>query len=99
MVDNFWKNQNKENKMRNLPKKPKPSQALIIESTKDYFGNGAPLNGLQRNIINVSLWIMQKRKGVVLNDEEKEAVWCIAQNLKDKVYYDTLNLKFGRDST
>ena len=84
--------------MRNLPKKPNPKQTLIIEATRDYFGNGWP-NKLQRSITNVSLWLMQRRKGIILNDEEKEAVWCIAINLKDKVYCDTFNLKFEDDST
>jgi len=85
--------------MRNLPTKLNQNQALIVEATKDYFGKGAPTSGLQRSIINVSLWLMQRRKGISLNDKEKEAVWCIAQNLKDKVYFNTFNLKFNNDST
>ena len=85
--------------MRSLPKNLNQNQILIVEATKDYFGKGAPTNGLQRNIINCSLWIMQRRKGIRLNDEEKSAIWAIRENLKDKVYCDQLNLKFKDDST
>jgi len=84
--------------MRNLPSKLNPTQALIIEAVKDYFGEGSPKDGLQRNIINVSLWLMNRRKGIKLNDEEKSAVYAIRENLRDKVYCDILNFKLFRDS-
>jgi hypothetical protein len=85
--------------MRNLPTKLNPKQALIVEATKDYFGTGAPVKGLQRNIINVSLWLMKKRKNINLNDEEKSAIWAITENLSDKVYFNSLNLSFNSDSS
>ncbi|MFA6189913.1 MAG: hypothetical protein WC711_00135 [Candidatus Staskawiczbacteria bacterium] len=85
--------------MRSLPKNLNQKQKIILIATKDYFGEGAPTCDLRRATTNVSLWLMQKRKGIDLNDEEKGAVWCIAQNLSDKTYSDTLNLKFNNNFT
>jgi len=82
--------------MKRLPQKLNQRQKLILEATKDFFGKGAPKKGLQRNIINVASWLMNRRKGIQLNKEEKSAVWCIKQNLTDKIYVDALNLGFDK---
>ena len=68
--------------MRNLPIKRSQEHETIIKAVQDFWGT----DEITRNIINVALWIMGRRKNVVLNEEEKDAAWCVSENLTDKNY-------------
>ncbi|MCP6718053.1 MAG: hypothetical protein KJI70_00695 [Patescibacteria group bacterium] len=65
--------------MRTLPTKQSEKQKQIIEATKDFFG--VPVK--KRTIINTALWLMNRKRGVKLSDEEKNAVWFVRKNLAD----------------
>ena len=74
--------------MRRLPRKRNSRQNLIIEAVKDYFGE---MNDEEKkSATKISLWLMNRKKGVVLSEEEKEIKEVIKQNLKDKLYVSSL---------
>lgn len=74
--------------MRLLPRKRSKGQNLIIEATKDFFGEANPEE--RKSITKIALWIMKRRTRLEpLDEEEKEALWYIKQNLQDKVYTST----------
>ena len=77
--------------MRYLPKKRTPKQELIIKAVQDFWGEDGKVSN--RTITNVSLWIMGRKKGVELNEEEKEAVWYVQSNLGDEIYPMNLELE------
>lgn len=70
--------------MRNLPYKPTEKQKLIIEAVKDYFGEINTEE--QKSARKISLWLMGKRRGIDLTEEEKEIMETMRTNLQDKVY-------------
>ena len=67
--------------MRTLPKKKSDKQKLIIVAVYDYFGVGSKVRANQ-----IAIYIMGKRRGVDLTDEEKSDVRAIKENLKDEIY-------------
>jgi len=67
---------------RNLPIKKSKKHKLIIEAVKDFYN----CKNINREIINVALWLMNRRKGVKLTEGEKEAVWYARNNLSDPLY-------------
>lgn len=67
--------------MRTLPKKKSEKQRLIIVAVYDYFGLGSKVRANQ-----IALYVMGRKKGVKLSDEEKSNAWAIKNNLKDKIY-------------
>jgi len=69
--------------MRNLPRKPSPKQELIIKAVEDFCGGGGSSN---RNKANAALWIMGRKRGIELTEEEKDIVWYVQQNLADDIY-------------
>ena len=70
--------------MRNLPHKPTFKQKLIIEAVRDYFGE---VNKEERqSVAKIALWLMGRKKGIVLTEEEQEILEMIKVNLADKVY-------------
>ena len=71
---------------RTLPKNKTDKQRLIIACCQDYFGKGQ--NSIRSN--QIALWIMGKRSGINLTDEEKSDMWAIKENLEDLKY--TVNL-------
>ena len=76
--------------MRTLPKHKSDKQKLIIAATYDYFGIGSKVRANQ-----VALFLMGRKRGVNLTDEEKSDVWAIRENLNDKTYIS--GLLGGRD--
>lgn len=64
--------------MRQLPRKRNLRQAEIIELVKEYFGE----ENQKSTIAKIALWLMGKRKGVILSDEEKEDLRLIRANLE-----------------
>jgi hypothetical protein len=67
--------------MRTLPKKKSNKQKLIIAAVYDYFGVGSKVRANQ-----IAIYIMGKRRGVNLTDEEKSNARAIKENLKDEIY-------------
>jgi len=67
--------------MRTLPKKKSEKQKLIIAAVYDYFGIGSKVRANQ-----IAIYIMGKRRGVNLTDEERSDVCAIKENLKDEIY-------------
>ena len=75
--------------MRKLPSKPSLKQRLIIEAVRDYFGE----TNLEekRFITKIALWLMGRKKGISLTEEEEEALERIRENLKDGLYVSSLS--------
>lgn len=71
--------------MRRLPKKKSDKHRLIIKACHDYFGTVEKVRANQ-----IALWIMNRRKGVKLTEEEKSDLWEIQCNLKDETYIKNL---------
>ena len=70
--------------MRNLPHKLSFKQKLIIEAVRDYFGE---IKGEEKkSVTKIALWLMGRKKGNVLMEEEQEILEMIKLNLADKVY-------------
>ena len=70
--------------MRRLPIKPTFKQKLIIEAVKDYFGE---IKGEEKkSVTKIALWLMNRKKGVVLTEEEQEILEMVKMNLADKLY-------------
>ena len=67
--------------MRGLPKNKSYKQKLIIATVYDYFGIGSKVRANQ-----IAIYIMGKRRGVNLTDEEKSNARAIKENLKDEIY-------------
>jgi len=72
--------------MRNLPVKRSPEQEIIIGAVQDFWNE----DKITRRVINVAVWIMGRKRGVELTDEEKEAVWYVQNNLTDRNYRQSL---------
>lgn len=67
--------------MRTLPKNKSQKQKLIIAAVYDYFGVGSKVRANQ-----IAIWLMGRRRGVNLTEEEKSDVWAIKENLKDETH-------------
>ena len=70
--------------MRRLPLKRTEKQNLILEATKDFFGEVNPEE--RKSIVKVALYLMGRKKRNPLTEEEKEIKETIKTNLQDKVY-------------
>jgi len=68
--------------MRRLPLKRSPKQKLIIEMVDDFFGEGCPVEKRKLKK-DIALWLMNIRRGVELNEEQKDAVCLIRNNIAD----------------
>ena len=66
---------------RTLPKNKSNKQKLIIAAVYDYFGVGSKVRANQ-----IAIYIMGKRRGVSLTDEEKSDACAIRENLGDETY-------------
>jgi len=71
--------------MRRLPIKRNLKQKTIIEAVKDFSGEGVPVVE-RKDQKYISLWLMNRRKGVQLTEEQKSDLELIKTNLSDKVY-------------
>jgi len=65
--------------MRRLPIKPNEKQKLIIEAVKDYFGE-MPTEE-KKSATKIALWLLNRRRGLVLTEEEVEIKEMIGGNL------------------
>lgn len=71
--------------MRNLPRKQTKKHKIIIQAVDDFFGTSYPIK--QRKLKKgIALWLMKRKKGVKLDNEQKEAVEIIKNNLSDPAY-------------
>ncbi len=66
---------------RTLPKIKSSTQQLIIDIVHDYFFVGDMVRANQ-----MALWLMGRRKGVKLTDEEVVDLRRIKINLQDEIY-------------
>jgi hypothetical protein len=66
-------------------------QRLIFDAVKDYFGEVSSKE--KSSLKNIALYLMGKRKGIKLSDEEKSIVDRIKANLNDKIYLESLSRK------
>jgi len=75
--------------MRRLPRRKRVNQDLIEGAVNDYFGEGC-LPKQRRLKKDIILWFMGFRKGIKLNEEQKEALWFVKSNLADSTYHQNL---------
>ena len=68
--------------MRRLPKNRSPKQESIIQATFDYFGGGITEED-KKSAGQIALFLMGRKRGVNLGEEEQSAAWAIKQNLPD----------------
>lgn len=74
--------------MKHLPSKKTLKQKIIINACFDYYGTG--ISGEDTKVAKkIALYLMGRRKGIVLTEEEKSDLLKIKTNLKDKTYSDS----------
>jgi len=71
--------------MRKFPKNKTIKQKLLINVCYDYYGKGMFPNEKVR-AGQIALYLMGKRRGIELTNQEKSDMWAIKENLKDKIY-------------
>ena len=72
--------------MEKIPRKKSIRQKVILEATYDFYGKGG-ISKYKLSANKIALWLMgRKSKLEKLNDEEREVLWYIKKNLKDKTY-------------
>jgi len=74
--------------MRRLPNKRTKKHNLIIKAVEDYFGEVNPRE--RKSITKIALWLINRKKGVSLTEEEEGIKETIKANLQDKVYSSAL---------
>ena len=67
--------------MRRLPIKRNQKQNLIIKAVRDYFGRTNPEE--KKSATKIALVLMNRKKGVVLTEEEREIRELVKRNLPD----------------
>ena len=75
--------------MRRLPIKRNQKQEQIIEASRDFFGDTDKEEG--RAVVNIALYLMGRKKGIILTEEDKEIKHLITTNLKDERYLSSLS--------
>lgn len=70
---------------RTLPRNKTNTHKIIIKAVNDYFGEGCPLKDRKLKK-DICLWIMNRKKGVKLNEEQQEILWYVKTNLLDSTY-------------
>ena len=68
--------------MRRLPKNKSDRHKLIITACQDYYGRGQN----QKRANQIALYLMGRKKGVELTEQEKSDMWAIKTNLEDETY-------------
>ena len=71
--------------MRRLPIKPNQKQRKIISACQDFFGSGASQTE-KTQAKRLALWLLNRRKGLLLSEEEQNVLFFIKNNLADKTY-------------
>jgi len=65
--------------MRRLPTRPSKRQKIIIEAVNDFFGERNQEE--KKSATKIALWLMGRRKGVVLTEEEEGIKEAVKNNL------------------
>jgi len=73
---------------RVLPRKLSPQRTMILKAVYDFYGE-LPKN-ISPKIKEVALYIMGRKKGIELNEEQQAVVWYVKQNLQDRTYREAL---------
>ena len=68
--------------MRRLPKNKSPKQKAVIQATFDYFGPGITKQE-KISAVQIALFLMGKRRGINLTEEQKSATQTIKDNLPE----------------
>lgn len=76
--------------MRHLPKTKTQKQKIIIQACLDYYGSGASIED-KKSTTKIALWIMNRKKGVNLSEQEMSDVWAVKANLNDPIYAKSLS--------
>lgn len=74
---------------RNLPIKRTEKQNLTIAATFDYFGKGMAKQEIPA-VKAIALFLMNRKKGVKLSEEQKLDMFTIKSNLRDGIYIASL---------
>ena len=74
---------------RLLPKKRSEKQTMIIQATFDFFGSGLPLREIPQ-VRDIAIYLMGRKKGITLSEEQKHDMECIKENLKYITYCQSL---------
>ena len=70
--------------MRTLPKNKSENHKLIINATYDYFGIMDAKQKVRAN--QIAIYLMGRKRGVNLTEEEKSIALIVRDNLRDEVY-------------
>ena len=73
---------------RQLPRNKSDKHKLIISAVKDFFGSTPGLT--KREVIELSCWLMNRKKGIKLTDEQLETAALIRNNIADLKYRQNL---------
>lgn len=71
--------------MRRLPNNKSPKQQIIISACFDYFGKDINLEE-KKSAKKIALWMMGRKKGISLSEQENSDLWAIKANLADETY-------------
>ena len=71
--------------MRRLPIKPNEKQKRIIDATFDFFGEATKEES--QRVRKIAIWLMGRRKGNKLEQEDLEIAGLIRNNLADLEYF------------
>jgi len=69
---------------RQLPRNKTLFHKRIIKAVNDFYGDGCSLQDRKLKK-GICLWLMGRKKRIILNEEQKKAVHIIRNNLKDKL--------------
>jgi len=75
--------------MRKIPNKISEQQRITLYATLDFYGDGLPKKE-RPSVRQLAIYLMGRRKGIKLTDQQKDDMWYIRENIKDKVYTDSL---------
>ncbi len=80
----------KRNSMpRLLPTKRSEKQSMIIWATFDYYGKGLKKRDVPK-ARDIAIYLMGRKRGVKLSEEQVSDMWAIRENLLDKLYCESL---------
>lgn len=65
--------------VRRLPRKRNKRQVQMIQATEEWFGEMNPVE--MKSSVRIALFLMGRRKGIELGEEEQQIAWCVHQNL------------------
>lgn len=75
--------------MRKLPSKRSLKQNRILSAVYDYYGSEMTTKEKQQ-ANQIAIYLMGRKRGVNLSEEQKSDMWVIKKNLGDKVYCEAL---------